>query len=171
MDQSHGYWWAPDDSAIAYKRFDESAVPLVRRFEVYADRVDVVEQRYPAAGDPNVTVRLGLVSPDGGATRWVNLGSDPDIYLPRVDWLPSAAAVAFQRLTRNQKQLDLVLVDAHTLAERTLVSETSRTWINLGNDLHFLRHQKAFLWGSERSGTRPAWGPKLTGGRVTAPGR
>ncbi len=154
MDQTHGYWWAPDDSAIAYKRFDESAVPIVRRFEVYADRVEVVEQRYPAAGDPNVAVQLGLVSPAGGATRWIDLGTDRDIYLARLDWTPNSNSVAFQRLTRDQQRLDLVIVDAHSLVERTLVSEQSRTWINLTDDLHFLKRQASFVWSSERSGTR-----------------
>ncbi len=154
MNQTHGYWWAPDDSAIAYKRYDESAVPVARRFEVYADQVEVVEQRYPAAGDPNVAVQLGLVSPAGGNTRWVDLGKDPDIYLARVDWTPTGKALAFQRLTRSQKRLDLVLVDVQTLAERTLVSEGSATWINLTDDLHFLKQQAAFVWSSERSGTK-----------------
>lgn len=154
MDQTHGYWWAPDESTIAYKRFDETAVPVARRFEVYADRVEVVEQRYPAAGDANVAVQLGLVSPAGGHTRWLDLGSDRDIYLARVNWTPTSKAIAFQRLTRDQKRLDLVLVDAQSLAERTLVSETSPTWINLADDLHFLKHQSEFVWSSERSGTR-----------------
>ena len=154
MGQSSGYWWAPDDSAIAFKRFDESKVPIARRFEVYADRVDVVDQRYPAAGDPNVTVQLGVVTPSGGDTRWVDLGNDKDIYLARVDWTPDSKALAFQRLTRDQKRLDLVLVDAHTLAERNLVSEISTTWVNLTDDLHFLVHQRAFVWSSERSGTK-----------------
>ncbi len=154
MHQTHGYWWAPDDSAIAYKRFDEAAVPVVRRFEVYADRLEVVEQRYPAAGDPNVAVQLGLIAPGGGQTRWLDLGREPDIYLARVDWTPTGRAVAFQRLTRDQKRLDLVLVDAQTLAERTLVAETSPTWINLTDDLHFLKHQPAFVWASERGGTK-----------------
>ena len=75
MDQSSGYWWAPDDSAIAYKRFDERAVPIARRFEIYADRIEVVEQRYPAAGDPNVVVQLGVVSAHGGSTRWLGSGT------------------------------------------------------------------------------------------------
>ncbi len=154
MGQSSGYWWAPDESAIAYKRFDERAVPVVRRFEVYADRVEVVEQRYPAAGDPNVTVQLGLVSPQGGETRWLNLGADPDIYLARVDWTPDSRSVSFQRLRRDQQRLDLVLVDARSLAERTLLSETSNTWVDLSDDLHFLKSQDAFIWSSERTGMR-----------------
>jgi dipeptidyl-peptidase 4 len=155
MDQTSGYWWAPDDSAIAYKRFDESAVPIARRFEIYADRVDVVEQRYPAAGDPNVRVQLGLLSPAGGAeTRWIDLGANPDIYLAHVTWLPSAKQLSFQRLSRDQKRLDLVLVDAATLKERLLVSETSATWVNLSNDLHFLSRAPAFIWSSERTGMK-----------------
>lgn len=154
MNQASGYWWAPDDSAIAYKRFDEGAVPVARRFEVYADRVEVVEQRYPAAGDPNVTVQLGVVAPSGGNTRRIELGNDKDIYLARVDWTPDSKSVAFQRLTRDQKRLDLVLVDASTLAERTLVSETAATWVNLSDDLHFLKRQPAFVWSSERGGTK-----------------
>lgn len=45
MGRSSGYWWAPDDSAIAFERYDESKVPVVKRTEVYADRTDVIEQR------------------------------------------------------------------------------------------------------------------------------
>jgi dipeptidyl-peptidase 4 len=154
MDQASGYWWAPDDSGIAYKRFDESPVPIARRFEIYADRVDVVEQRYPAAGDANVLVRLGVVSPQGGPTRWIDLGSNPDIYLARVDWLPSGRQLSFQRLSRTQQRLDLVLVDVGTLEEKPLISETSSTWVNLSNDLQFLHREPAFVWSSERTGTK-----------------
>ncbi|MFA6986500.1 MAG: DPP IV N-terminal domain-containing protein, partial [Arenimonas sp.] len=49
MDRHTGYWWAPDDSAIAFTRTDESGVPIQKRFEIYADRTEIVEQRYPAA--------------------------------------------------------------------------------------------------------------------------
>lgn len=154
LHQSSGYWWAPDDSAIAYKRFDESAVPIARRFEVYADRVEVVEQRYPAAGDPNVAVQLGVVAPGGGDTRWIDLGADRDIYLARVDWTPDSRGLAFQRLLRDQKRLDLVLVDAATLTETPLVTERSATWVHVSDDLRFLESQPAFVWSSERSGMR-----------------
>ena len=86
MGQTSGYWWAPDDSAIAFKRFDETPVPVARRFEIYANRTEVVEQRYPAAGDANVLVSLAIVAPAGGAIRAVDLGHETDIYLVRADW-------------------------------------------------------------------------------------
>jgi dipeptidyl-peptidase-4 len=152
MDRSSGYWWAPDDSAIAFERFDEAKVPVTKRTELYADHTEVIDQRYPAAGQPNVAVKLGLIAPTGGPSRWIDLGKDPDIYLTRVNWLPDGKHLAYQRMPRSQQQLDLRLVDAKTLAQRTLLSETSDTWINLNNDLSFLKDGKSFLWGSERSG-------------------
>ncbi|MBC7453846.1 MAG: S9 family peptidase [Massilia sp.] len=152
MGQRTGYYWAPDDSAIAYKRFDESPVPVVRRFEIFADRTDVVEQRYPAAGDANVLAELMVVSPISGVQRKVDIGADKDIYLVRADWSADSQHLLYQRQTRDQKRLDLVAVDAATLAQRTLLSETSTTWVSIHDDLRFLKNQNAFLWSSERSG-------------------
>src|SRR5262245_36593491 len=34
MDRHTGYWWAPDDSSIAFARIDESPVPVQKRYEV-----------------------------------------------------------------------------------------------------------------------------------------
>src|SRR5690348_15425648 len=152
MDRRTGYWWAPDDSLIAFERFDERDVPVTRRFEVYPDRTDVIEQRYPAAGDPNVRVKLGLVAPAGGEPRWIDLGKNPDIYLVRVDWLPDGKRLSYQRMQRSQQHLDLQLVNVADLKQRTLLTETSKTWINLNDDLHFLKDGSAFIWGSERTG-------------------
>ena len=149
MDRSRGYWWAPDDGAIAFQQYNEAQVPLVRRFEVQAERTDVIEQRYPAAGQPNVTTRLGLVTPAGKEVRWIPVGED--IYLARVDWA-NPKQLTFQRLDRAQQKLDLVMVDAATLKQTTLLSDTSATWINLNDDLRFLPNGKGFIWGSERTG-------------------
>ncbi len=174
MDRHTGYWWAPDDSAIAYARIDESPVPIQKRYEVYPDRTDVVEQRYPAAGDPNVLVELFVTRPAqflrqtggidtagdarqarvqeraGPAPQKIDLGPERDIYLARVDWR-DAGHLTFQRQSRDQRRLDLIEVDLADGSQRTLVTETSATWIPLHNGLRFLR-SGGFLWMSERSG-------------------
>ncbi len=152
MDRSQGYWWAPDDSAIAFERYDQARVPLVKRAEVYADRTDVIEQHYPAAGDPNVDVQLGLITPLGGEARWIDLGDDKDIYLARVNWLPDSKQLSYQIQPRSQQKLELRLVDTATLQQRSLLIETRTTWIELNNDLRFLGNGDAFVWGSDRSG-------------------
>ena len=151
MDRHTGYWWAPDDSAIAFARIDESPVPVQKRYEVYPDRTEVIEQRYPSAGDPNVRVQLGVIAPRAGAEpRWVDLGDNPDIYLARVDWR-DPQRLTFQRQSRDQQRLDLVETELASGAQRTLITETSETWVPLHNDLRFLSDGR-LLWSSERSG-------------------
>ena len=150
MDRHTGYWWAPDDSGIAFTRTDESKVPIQKRSEIYADRTEVVEQRYPAAGDPNVSIRLGVIAPAGGAVRWLDLGANADIYLARVDWI-DGNRVSFQRESRDQRTLDLIEADLRDGKQRTLVTEHADKWINLHGNLRFLANGD-FLWSSERSG-------------------
>ena len=152
MGQTTGYYWAPDESYIAYKRFDEAPVPVVKRFEIFADRTTVIDQRYPAAGDPNVIASLLIVSPVSGVQRKVDLGINQDIYLVRADFSANSKQLFYQLQSRDQKRLDLISVDAATLAQRTVLTETSPTWVNIHADLHFLKERNAFIWSSERSG-------------------
>ncbi|KAF1693639.1 S9 family peptidase [Pseudoxanthomonas jiangsuensis] len=151
MDRHTGYWWAPDDSAIAFARIDESPVPVRQRYEVYPDRTEVIAQRYPAAGDANVRVQLGTIAPKAGARpKWIDLGAEPDIYLARVDWR-DPRRLTFQRQSRDQHRLELVEATLASGAQRVLATETSRTWVPLHNALRFLPDGR-FLWSSERSG-------------------
>jgi len=156
MDRHTGYWWAPDDSAIAYARIDESRVPVQKRYEVYPDRTEVVEQRYPAAGDPNVHVSLGVIAPTGGKTNWLSFTgnvrpfADPDVYLARVDWI-DPGHVSYQVQYRDQRLLELWEADLQSGDFRLLLKETSETWVPLHNHLRFL-DDGTFLWSSERSG-------------------
>jgi len=167
MDRHTGYWWAPDDSAIAFARIDESPVPVQKRYEMYADRTEMIEQRYPAAGDHNVTVKLAVIAPRADAApRWIDLGRNPDIYLARVDWR-DPQRLTFQRQSRDQKHLDLVQADLASGAQHTLVSETSPTWVPLHNSLRFLK-QGGFLWSSERTGYEHLYRVSEDGKTVTA---
>jgi dipeptidyl-peptidase-4 len=163
MDQHTGYYWAPDDSAIAYRRYDEAQVPVARRFEIFADRTEVIDQRYPAAGAKNVEIDLMIVNPATGAQKKVDLGPEKDIYFVRADWSADGRTLVYQRQSRDQKRLDLVAVDAATLAQRPLLSETSKTWVSIHDDLRFLGRQKAFIWASERSGRKHLYLYDLSG--------
>jgi len=167
MDRHTGYWWAPDDSAIAFARIDESPVPVQQRYEMYADRVEMIQQRYPAAGDANVTVQLGVIAPRAGAQpQWIDLGKQADIYLARVDWR-DAQRLSFQRQSRDQKQLELVETSLASGAQRVLLTETSATWVPLHNSLRFLNNGN-ILWSSERSGFEHLYLASEDGKTVTA---
>ncbi|HEV2852887.1 MAG TPA: DPP IV N-terminal domain-containing protein [Thermoanaerobaculia bacterium] len=154
-----GYWWSPDGSRIAYYHFDETPVssyPLVDDDPTHAG---VTWQKYPLPGEANPRVRIGVADIATGHTTWMRTGDD-DSYLARVAWTPKGDAVAIQRLNREQNRLDLLRCGpspANSPADRgacsTLLTETWPTWINLGEDFHFLPDGR-FLWGSERGGWR-----------------
>ncbi len=152
MGRSTGYWWAPDDRHIAYARVDETPVPVTQRFEIAADNVATIPQRYPAAGGPNVGVRLGVADLGTGETRWIDLGAGEDFYLARVNWLPDGKTLAIQRESRDQHRLDLLFADIDTGRTRTVLSESSATWIELNDEISFLHDAKQFIWSSSRDG-------------------
>jgi len=154
MGRSTGYWWSPDSRLIAFLQVDESPIEPSQRYEVSGESIEIIEQRYPYAGTPNVRYRLGVVNVESGATRWIPLGEEEDIYIPRVEWLPDAGGVVFQRQSRDQQTLELVLHEFEGDRQRVLVREESQTWINLHDDLHFLEGMPAFIWSSERTGYR-----------------
>ncbi len=167
MDRHTGYWWAPDDSAIAFARIDESPVPVQKRYEMYADRVEMIEQRYPAAGDANVQVKLGVVAPrEGAAATWVDLGKEQDIYLARVNWR-DPQHLTFQRQSRDQKKLELIEANLADGKQRTLITETGKTWVPLHNSLRFLKDGR-FVWSSERSGFQHLYLASADGSQLTA---
>ena len=153
MGRTTGYWWAPDDRHIAFARVDESPVKLTERFEIAAENVATFAQRYPAAGGSNVLVRLGVTDLQG-RTVWVDLGSDTDIYLARVNWLPDGRTLAVQRENRDQRRLDLLFADIETGRSRVVLTETSATWIELHDEISFLAKSKEFIWASSRDGHR-----------------
>jgi dipeptidyl-peptidase-4 len=154
MGRSTGYWWSPDDRHIAFARVDETPIKLTERFEIAADNVTTFSQRYPAAGSPNVLVQLGVADVASGGVRWIDLGAERDIYLARVAWLPDGKTLAIQRESRDQRRLDLLFADITTAKTRIVLTETSDTWIDLSDELTFLKHSKEFVWASSRNGHR-----------------
>lgn len=154
LEITTAYWWAPDSSAIAYLQMDESKVvqyPLVD-FESPAGEPE--EERYPPAGGGNPIVRVFVAPVSGGESRAVDTGENTDIYIARVKWLTDAKHLAIQRLNRQQTVLDLLIADTTSGQTRTALNETDQYWINVSNDLRFLKDGKRFLWSSERSGYR-----------------
>jgi dipeptidyl-peptidase-4 len=151
MDRTRGHWWSPDDSAIAFARVDESGVRVATRTAIGAEGARMYEQRYPFAGTDNAKVDLFVFHAKGRRSVKVDLGPNPDIYLARVNWMPDNKTLLVQRQSRDQKRLDLLKVDVATGRSQLLFSETSKTWLNLHDNLRVV-DPDSILWTSERDG-------------------
>jgi dipeptidyl-peptidase-4 len=167
LDCKTAYWWAPDSSAIAYLEMDERKVsqyPLVN-FASPSGKADM--ERYPVAGGTNPIARVFVAPLSGGEPRAMDIGTETDIYIPRVNWLRDSKRVAIQRLNRTQRQLDLLVADSANGKSRVILGEKDPYWINVSDDLYFLKDGKRFVWSSERSGYRHLYVFDLEGKQLT----
>lgn len=167
MDRDTGYWWSPDERYIAMTRVDESPVDIVPRFEITGGGATMVEQRYPRAGRPNAVVELYVRDLQGGGRVKVDLGSNTDIYLARVNWSGDGKTLYVQRQSRDQKTLDLLSVDPTTGASRVILSQKASAWVDLNDDFRVLSDGR-FIWSNEDSGWRHLYLYDRNGRRLRA---
>ncbi len=154
LDLTTAYWWAPDSSAIAYLEMDERKVTQYPLVDFASPTGEADEERYPVAGGNNPIVRVFVGRVDGGAPRVMDTGADTNIYIPRVNWLVDSRHVAIQRLNRPQTVIDLLIADVRSGKSRVILTDKDLYWINVSDDLTFLKDGKRFVWSSERSGYR-----------------
>jgi dipeptidyl-peptidase-4 len=149
-----GWRWSPDGQSIAYWQLNADQV---RDFDLINDTDSlysrVVPVQYPKAGQANSAARVGVVSAGGGATRWLDIEGDPrNHYIARMDWAESSSTIILQRLNRLQNTNEVMLGDARSGAVRTVLTEHDSTWVDLTDELQWLKAGKSFLWVSERDG-------------------
>jgi dipeptidyl-peptidase-4 len=167
MDRDTGYWWSPDERYIALQRTDESTVDIVPRLDITGGGASVIEQRYPRAGRPNAVVELYVQDRQSGQRTKVDLGTNTDIYLARVNWSADGQTLYVQRQSRDQKRLDLLSVDPTTGASRVIVTQRSDAWVPLTNDFRALE-DGTFIWSSEETGWRHLYLYNREGRRLRA---
>ncbi|MEL6826959.1 MAG: DPP IV N-terminal domain-containing protein [Pseudomonadota bacterium] len=149
MDRYTGYWWSPDDRYLAYTKIDESTVDIIPRFDIAAEDVTVINQRYPRAGRPNAVVDLFVRDMESGEVTKINWRRDDwgpatDQYLARVYFrrgLTGGENLFIGRINRDQTDYDLTTVRMPDGSDGAIASdpayvftETHDTWINLESD-------------------------------------
>lgn len=147
------FWWSPDSSAIAFVRTDDEPVPQFTLTNE-ATRGERVEQtRYPRAGEPNPTVKLGVVSTAGGVVRWADLrGYTEGAYLiTGAGWLPDSERLYLFIQDRAQTWLDISTVSRRGGRPTRLLRETTEAWVEPPARIEFITDGD-LLFTSERTG-------------------
>ena len=149
MHRFAGHWWSPDERRIAFTRTNESPIAVSQRYEIDADSINVIEQRYPYAGAANADVELLVHNLEGGDQDRIDYRHAKDDYLARVGW--SGDRLAVQCQSRNQQRLFLDFYNPGSPGRSTMLEEQAETWLNLHDNFTALDGDR-FLWTSEKEG-------------------
>ncbi|MBM3496435.1 MAG: hypothetical protein FJX72_19265, partial [Armatimonadetes bacterium] len=169
--------WSPDGGTIAFLKQDESTVPEVLLSQYDKPHADPRRTRYPKAGDPNPTVRIGFLATNPASKpkpRWADLSrcaAAEEHYIAHLQWAPGGAGLLVQYIPRLQNRLLLLYVDPISCAARVVIEETDEAWVEHPGKLHFVEGTDRFLWPSERDGWRHVYAYDLSGtchGAVTS---
>lgn len=149
-----GFRWSPDSRHIAYWQMDTDSIGIyymVNNLDSIYSRLIPVP--YPKVGTTNPAARIGVVSSEGGETGWFDIPGDPrNHYLARMDWAASSKEIVIQQLNRIQNTNKVMLGDITTGKVRTILTETDKAWVDVNDDLHWMKDGKYFTWNSERDG-------------------
>ena len=162
-----GYWWSPDSKSIAYLHTDVTGVPVSTFVDFRPQNPRIIHQVYPKPGNPNPKVTVGVVSIAQPATKWIDI-SEPYEWLLRVNWLPDSSRVAVETMNRLQTELRLYFADVARGAAKHILTETDPGFVNVQDDLYFLKDGQHFLWASERTGHMHLYRYKMDGTLVNA---
>jgi dipeptidyl-peptidase-4 len=151
--------WSPDSRHIAFWQVNESAEPVIQLSD-FSGRHPTWEQlRIPQPGDSNATVRIGVVDVQSGSRVWLDPGESGEYYVPRIYWTSRPDTLAVVTLNRAQNVMKLWFFDVTSGGKRLVLSDTSRTWIDVYDffsgvqDLMtFPEGLPEFFWISDRDG-------------------
>ena len=183
-----GFRWSPDGLKIAYWQFDTRGVgtfPLIYNLGVVRQVVTsipyprvgiypaIFDIRYPQTGTTNPAARVGVVSAEGGETRWMQIPGDPrENYIARMDWGGNSSELVIQHLNRLQNTDDVMLANAGNGAVRAIYQDCDSAWVEVMDEIPWIDGGKWLVWLSEKDGWRHAYAVSRDGKgeRLLTPG-
>jgi dipeptidyl-peptidase-4 len=130
LEVRSNYFWSPDSKKLVYLQMNETEVPLYPLTDWIPTHANVEMQRYPQPGDPNPSVRLGVVNALGGKPVWINLPIKPgQDYIPRFGWV-DPKTLWIETITRDQKHRDIYFADVSTGQAHPVLQFTDETFFD-----------------------------------------
>ena len=151
MGRFRGYWWSPDSQSIVACRVDVSPIDVWHIADPAHPELPATEHRYPAAGTPNASVSLHIISVATASATPVELSGNWE-YLNTVSW--NSAGLIAQTQTRNQKQIDIHSIDTSTGKATIVFTDTDEAWVELAAGVPALQQNGTLVTCADRDGSR-----------------
>lgn len=137
--------WSPNSQYLAYIRFDETRVKEFTidyyKGELYPTKYTF---KYPKAGEANSLVTVNIFDEASKKTISADIGSETDIYIPRIEFTNDAKVLCIQRLNRLQNKIEFLFADAVSGKSKVIYTEECNTYVDVTDDLRFVGN-KGFI--------------------------
>ena len=165
-----GFRWSPDGQHIAYWQLDTEGTPVFTMINNTDELYPTLKEfPYPKVGETNAAMRIGVMPASGGKTQWMDIPGDPrQHYLVRMQWAGNSEQLLIQQLTRKQHINRAFITDIDSGNAQELLRESTDSWAEYVDDIHFLNDGQEFTWLSERSGYRHIYRVYRDSGRISA---
>lgn len=165
-----GFRWSPDGQHIAYWQLDTEGTPVFTMINNTDELYPTLKKfPYPKVGETNAAMRIGVMPASGGKTQWMDIPGDPrQHYLVRMQWAGNSEQLLIQQLTRKQHINRAFITDIESGDAQELLRESTDSWAEYVDDIHFLNDGQEFTWLSERSGYRHIYRVYRDSGRISA---
>ncbi len=147
------FYWSPDGEKIAFIRFDETEVKEFTMTKYDDGLYPIYETfKYPKVGEKNADVSAHIYYLKEKDIRKIEIEDENDIYIPRIKWTADKNKIVVYKMNRHQNDLKLYIVDTKKNKSKVLLHETNKYYIDITDDLTFLKDKKHFVWSSEKDG-------------------
>lgn len=151
FSKANMFSWSADSRFLAFVKFDESNVKEysmdLYKGALYPQKVSF---KYPKAGEDNSVVSVNIFDCNSSKTVLADIGTEKDIYIPRIIWTNDPQIISIQRMNRLQNKLELLFADANTGSTKVVLTEEAKTYIDITDNLTFVGANKGFIWSSEK---------------------
>ena len=141
--------WDSNSQFLAYVKFNEARVKEFSmdyyKGDLYPDKYTF---KYPKAGEDNSIVSVHIYNTLDKKEINVDIGSNTDIYIPRIQFTNNSNELCIQRLNRLQNKLDYLFANVYSGKTKLIHSIESKTYIDITDDLKFISN-KGFIISSE----------------------
>jgi dipeptidyl-peptidase-4 len=149
-----GFRWSPDSKQIAYWQSDTKGVGTFYMINnIDSNYSKPIPLPYPKVGTDNSAVKVGVVSVNGGITKWFKIPGDPrNNYLARMDFIPGSSEVMIQQLNRLQNTNTVWIGNTQSMQIKNILTETDEAYLDIHDNIVWLDGNKSFTWTSEKDG-------------------
>jgi len=144
--------WSPDSFKAAVTKMDSRHVLKIPIVHWLKPTEEVEYRNYVKCGKPMPKAELYVIDILSKKKVKIETGDPENMFLSILGWRPDSSEIILARMDREFKRVDLMVANPSSGATRTILTETSETFLAEDTPYYFPVDENRFIWKSERDG-------------------